>query len=99
MLTRGDRGRRRSEHDRPMAWSSPRVGSLLEPASRREGPQGARPERGAAAVLDHAASMPVQEELEEKESLSQAVSHILEEARTVVPGIQALLGFQLVAVF
>jgi hypothetical protein len=37
---------------------------------------------------------------EEKElSLEQAVTFALEEARTVVPGIQALFGFQLVAVF
>jgi hypothetical protein len=33
------------------------------------------------------------------ESLSAAVSHILEEARMVLPGIQAMFGFQLVAVF
>jgi hypothetical protein len=31
--------------------------------------------------------------------LEHDVSHILEEARMVLPGIQALLGFQLVAVF
>jgi hypothetical protein len=35
----------------------------------------------------------------EHESLSQAVTHILEECRMVLPGIQALFGFQLVAVF
>jgi hypothetical protein len=33
------------------------------------------------------------------ESLSDAVSHLLEECRMVLPGIQALFGFQLVAVF
>jgi hypothetical protein len=33
------------------------------------------------------------------ESLSEAVSHLLEECRMVLPGIQALFGFQLVAVF
>lgn len=33
------------------------------------------------------------------ESLEDVVSHLLEEARMVLPGIQALLGFQLVAVF
>jgi hypothetical protein len=33
------------------------------------------------------------------ESLSDSVSHMLEECRMVLPGIQALFGFQLVAVF
>src|SRR5215212_738582 len=33
------------------------------------------------------------------ENLSEAVSHLLEECRMVLPGIQALFGFQLVAVF
>jgi hypothetical protein len=33
------------------------------------------------------------------ESLSSAVSHLLEECRMVLPGIQALFGFQLIAVF
>src|SRR4051812_33183560 len=33
------------------------------------------------------------------EDLSQAVSHVLEECRMVLPGIQALFGFQLIAVF
>jgi hypothetical protein len=37
---------------------------------------------------------------EEKEiSLEQSVTFALEEARTIVPGIQALFGFQLIAVF
>jgi hypothetical protein len=31
--------------------------------------------------------------------LDEAVHHLLEEARTVLPGVQALFGFQLVAVF
>lgn len=35
----------------------------------------------------------------EPEKLEDLVSHILEEARMVLPGIQALLGFQLIAVF
>jgi hypothetical protein len=35
----------------------------------------------------------------EKESLSEIVTHLLEECRMVLPGIQALFGFQLVAVF
>ncbi|MBX9691016.1 MAG: hypothetical protein K2Z81_01460 [Cyanobacteria bacterium] len=34
----------------------------------------------------------------QQENLEDLVSHILEEARMVLPGIQALLGFQLVAV-
>ena len=38
---------------------------------------------------------------EEREdlSLNDAVTHLLEECRTVVPGMQALFGFQLIAVF
>ncbi len=39
-----------------------------------------------------------QEEREEL-SLNDAASHLLEECRTVVPGMQALFGFQLIAVF
>ena len=35
----------------------------------------------------------------EELSLNDAASHVLEECRTVVPGIQALFGFQLIAVF
>lgn len=34
-----------------------------------------------------------------RESLSGAFSHLLEECRMVLPGIQALFGFQLIAVF
>jgi phage shock protein PspC (stress-responsive transcriptional regulator) len=33
------------------------------------------------------------------ESMSTAISHLLEECRMVLPGIQALFGFQLMAVF
>jgi len=32
-------------------------------------------------------------------SLNDATTHVLEECRTVVPGMQALFGFQLIAVF
>ena len=35
----------------------------------------------------------------EKIPLSEAVTHLLEECRTVLPGIQALFGFQLIVVF
>ena len=35
----------------------------------------------------------------EELSLSDAVTHLLEECRTVLPGMQALFGFQLIAVF
>ena len=35
----------------------------------------------------------------QNESLSDSVTHMLEECRMVLPGIQALFGFQLVAVF
>jgi hypothetical protein len=35
----------------------------------------------------------------EKLSLNDAAAHLLEECRMVLPGIQALFGFQLVAVF
>jgi hypothetical protein len=34
-----------------------------------------------------------------KEDLSKATSHLLEECRTVLPGVQALFGFQWVAFF
>jgi hypothetical protein len=36
---------------------------------------------------------------EKKESLNDEVEQILEEARMVLPGLQALFGFQLIAVF
>ena len=35
----------------------------------------------------------------EKEALPEVASHLLEECRMVLPGIQALFGFQLIAVF
>lgn len=35
----------------------------------------------------------------QQESTSQVASHLLEECRMVLPGIQALFGFQLIAVF
>jgi hypothetical protein len=35
----------------------------------------------------------------EELSLNDAASHVLEECRTVAPGMQALFGFQLIAVF
>src|SRR6185369_9696144 len=35
----------------------------------------------------------------EKISLSEAVTHLLEECRMVLPGIQTLFGFQLIVVF
>src|SRR5258705_5045500 len=35
----------------------------------------------------------------EQISLDSAATHLLEEARMVLPGIQALFGFQLIAVF
>ncbi|SRR6266545_4938260 len=38
-------------------------------------------------------------ERKEKLPLSQAVTHLLEECRMVLPGLQALFGFQLIAVF
>lgn len=39
------------------------------------------------------------EAAQQKESLEEEVDHVVEEARMVLPGIQALFGFQLVAVF
>ena len=38
-------------------------------------------------------------EAEKKESLSEEVDHILTESRMVLPGVQALFGFQLIAIF
>ena len=46
-------------------------------------------------TVSHAKSSNEREEL----SLNDAASHVLEECRTVVPGMQALFGFQLIAVF
>ena len=46
-------------------------------------------------TISHAKSSNDREEL----SLNDAASHVLEECRTVVPGMQALFGFQLIAVF
>ena len=46
-------------------------------------------------TISHAKSSNEREEL----SLNDAASHVLEECRTVVPGMQALFGFQLIAVF
>ena len=40
-----------------------------------------------------------QPERKEELGLAQAVTHLLEECRMVLPGLQALLGFQLIAVF
>jgi hypothetical protein len=39
------------------------------------------------------------EQREEKLSLHQAANFLLEECRTILPGIQALFGFQLIAIF
>jgi hypothetical protein len=39
------------------------------------------------------------EQREERLSLQQAANFLLEECRTILPGIQALFGFQLIAVF
>jgi uncharacterized protein DUF6328 len=41
----------------------------------------------------------VKNEKVEKMPLSEAVTHLLEECRMVLPGIQALFGFQLIVVF
>ena len=46
-------------------------------------------------TVSHAKPSNEREEL----SLNDAASHVLEECRTVVPGMQALFGFQLIAVF
>src|SRR5512132_3478766 len=46
-------------------------------------------------TASHAKPSEEREEL----SLNDAATHVLEECRTVVPGMQALFGFQLIAVF
>jgi hypothetical protein len=43
--------------------------------------------------------MSSQQQSPERESLEKEVTHALEEARMVLPGVQALFGFQLVAVY
>jgi hypothetical protein len=50
---------------------------------------------GPMTTPSHAKSATEREEL----SINDAATHVLEECRTVVPGIQALFGFQLIAVF
>src|SRR5919205_1070831 len=42
---------------------------------------------------------PVAADLPQQESLSSVANHLLEECRMILPGIQALFGFQLIAVF
>jgi hypothetical protein len=39
------------------------------------------------------------EQAKREKGLSKALTHVLEECRMVLPGIQALFGFQLIAVF
>src|SRR6476469_1301333 len=46
-------------------------------------------------TVSNSGPQPEREEL----SLNDAATHVLEECRTVVPGMQALFGFQLIAVF
>src|SRR5438477_4134793 len=46
-----------------------------------------------------ALSKPVGEGRVEQVTLDKAAQHMLEECRMVLPGIQALFGFQLIAVF
>src|SRR2546430_3771897 len=61
--------------------------------------------RGAGeAATDTPLPMPAEEAImhpEQKETLPlpEAVTHLLEECRMVLPGLQALLGFQFIAVF
>ena len=43
--------------------------------------------------------MAAREEQVEKVKLSQAASYLLDECRMVLPGVQAIFGFQLIAVF
>jgi len=41
----------------------------------------------------------MEKEQTQVESLEQEANHVIEEARMILPGIQALFGFQLIAVF
>jgi hypothetical protein len=51
-------------------------------------------------VQSMTADSPTNRSAEREElSLNDAASHLLEECRTVLPGMQALFGFQLIAVF
>src|SRR5438067_7779570 len=47
----------------------------------------------------HSTDFPPRPGPREEESLSSSVSHVLEEARMLIPGAQTFVGFQLVAVF
>jgi hypothetical protein len=50
-------------------------------------------------VSDDTPNLPPGPGPREPESLSSSVSHLLEEARLLIPGAQAFIGFQLVVVF
>src|SRR3954467_56745 len=47
----------------------------------------------------HAQTSPTRIEQRTQTPLKERISHVLEELRVVLPGTQALLGFQFVAVF
>src|SRR5205814_2184944 len=69
---------------------------------RRGTPFAARDRKGSPAMdmtLPTAIARPQGAGKKEKVSLDSAAKHILEECRMVLPGIQALFGFQLIAVF
>lgn len=56
--------------------------------------------RGASGVEICAMHTPLSETAAaEREELKDQVKHILDESRVVLPGVQALFGFQLIAVF
>lgn len=62
------------------------------------GPRTAPVSADADADRHGSPDRPCEDAEQERESLGKAVTHTLEEARMVLPGVQALFGFQLVAV-
>lgn len=69
------------------AWRASVAGSSAELIAR---PHAGKPWTGAVALP---------KEEGKREPLEAQVDHIIEESRMVLPGIQALFGFQLIAVF
>jgi hypothetical protein len=73
--------------------------SASKRADRRFG--GASVRSGDAGMPSPSKDRPVEEamELAHKESLEEEGTHATDEARMILPGVQAILGFQLIAVF
>jgi hypothetical protein len=80
---------------RPQGWAGP-IPHLARRAATAGKPR-PRPDTPAATVVP--ARLGGDAVTAKKPDLADVVSHLLDECRMVLPGIQALFGFQLVAVF